>query len=145
MLTQSIKEVKKFKRFRSNWSSTCNDSETGSRNCLACRTTDIRYKPRHHEPIEQKTSQVQRENGTAPLERNGSNIQSAFVEVITHQKTSNESFKIGARSQNYGLEPIDILPDKTTVLLNCVKGLLWKLAGKKVVRTVKHSTKVVAS
>ena len=103
-----MEAVKKFERFRSNWSSTCHDFETASTNCLACRTTDIRYKTRHHEPIEQKTSEDQRENGATRLERSGSKIQSTFVEAITHRKPSNESFQMGARSQSYGLEPSDL-------------------------------------
>ena len=43
-----METVKKFEQFKSNWSSTCNDSKTGSANCLARRTTDIHYKQRHH-------------------------------------------------------------------------------------------------
>ena len=87
----------------------CNDSKTGSINCLACRTTDICYKPRHHEPIEKKTNQDQRENGATTLERSESKVQLAFVKGITHRKASNESFKTGARSQRYGLEQSDLL------------------------------------
>ena len=43
------------------------------------------------------------------MRRRGSKIQSTFVEDITHRKSSNESFQMGARSQSYGLEPSDLL------------------------------------
>ena len=104
-----METVKKFERLRSNWSITCNDSTTGSTNCLACRTTDVRYNPRHHEPIEPETSQDQRENGATKFERSRSKIQSVVVETIAHRKPSNESFTVGARSQSYELEPSDLL------------------------------------
>ena len=54
-------------------------------------------------------SEDQRENGETTVERSGSKIQSAFVEYITHRKSSNESFQMGASSQGYGLESTDLL------------------------------------
>ena len=66
------------------------------------------HKPRHHEPIEHRTSQDQLENDARTLERSDSKIQLAFVEGITHRKLSNESFKMGARSQSYRLESRDL-------------------------------------
>ena len=36
-------------------------------------------------------------------------VQSAYVEGITHQKLSNESFKMSARSESYEREPSDLL------------------------------------
>ena len=50
-----------------------------------------------------------RENCATTLEQSGSKIQTIFVEGITHRKPSNESFKMGTRSQNYGLESSDLL------------------------------------
>ena len=91
--------VNKFQRFRSNWSSSCNDWST---NYLAWRTTDIRYKARHHNRKWDKINERM-------VRRRGSKIQWVFVEGVTHRKPSNDSFKMGTRSQAHRLEPSDLL------------------------------------
>ena len=100
-------------------------------------------KSRHHQPIEQKASQDQRENGAVTtLERSGSKIQSAFVEAITYRKPSNESFKMDAKSQSYALEPSDLLRQdshSSKLRQKTALELTWE---KKVVQSVKYSIKV---
>ena len=76
------------------------------------------------------------------LKRSSRKIQSAFVEFITHRKPSNESFKMGARSQIYELEPSDNLRRDNHSAKLCQRialELTWK---KKVARTVRHPIKV---
>ena len=74
--------------------------------------------------------------------RQSSKIQSTFVKGITHRKLSNESFKLGASSQSYGLKPSDLLQRdnySSKLRQRITLQLTWK---KKVVRTVKYPIKV---
>ena len=82
------------------------------------------------ETSQQKTSQDHRENDATTLKQSGTKIQSIFVEAITHRKSSNESFKRLQDHKAMDWNPV-IFYDETTVRLNCVKGLLWNLLGKK--------------
>ena len=67
------------------------------------------------------------------VRRHRSKIQLAFIEDITHRKLSNESFQIGTRSQNYELEPSDLLQRDN------------HSSKRKIVQTVRHQIFVVVS
>ena len=121
-------------------STNLNDSDRTGR---ACATTSIqdqqivsiaeqrdnRYKPRHH-------NRKRVEINERTIRRRGNKIQLAFVEGITHRKSSNESFKIGTRSQSSELEVSDLRRDQPFVQIASKECFGTLPAAEKVVGTV---------
>ena len=133
-----METVKRFERFRSNWWSMFNDSKTESTNGLACRITDIRYKLRYHNRKRIKINErtVQRRLNEAEAKYNRPLSKSLLTE---NRRMNRFQWVQGHKAMDWNQV---IFSNQTTIRLNCVKGLLWNLPGKKVLQTVKHPIKV---
>ena len=115
----------KFQRFRSNWSTTCNDSKAGSTNCLTCQTTDIHYKSRHHNRKQAKINErmVRRRLNEVAAKYNRPLSKSLLIE--------NHRMNCLKWAQDHKATDWNqvILSDETIIHLNLGKGLLWNFSG----------------
>ena len=122
-----METVKKFECFRSNWSTMCNDSKTGSTNSLACLTTNIRYKPRYHE---RKRVKINERTVPRRLNEAAEKYNRPLSKALLTENNRMNHLKSTRDHETMDYNPV-IFSDETTIRVSCVKGLVWNSPGEK--------------